>query len=215
MPFELFDVAGRAADRVTGKGPLQIVNNPILAAMIVTVLAMVIIFACLGNGRDGADLRDVGWRTRVRCGLYLFFGTGVLLALHYYALDKRLGREKVRTHARTVFDQINTNQRLPEGLSNQARIQPASLFSRQLSQPQAQYPMTGEPLQPPAPNSTLPPQPPNSTLPPQPPNPAFTPQPPNPALPPQPPNPTLSQPQVTGGDAVDDLELNQLSFPIM
>ena len=149
MVFELGRVAGGAAERLTSRGPLRTMSNPILATIIVTVLAMVLIFAFLDKG---GSLSRTSWRERFRCGFYLFMGVGLLLALHYYGLSRKLNDAK-RTSANQEFiSQVHTAQSLPPSLQQQSSsyvpIRPGSLYSQGMEPPLGFRPGQALPQQP-------------------------------------------------------------------
>lgn len=87
MIIQTGKVAGGIADSVTKTGPLKIMDNPLFAALIITVIAMMVFFRLLG--KDGR-LDKVGWKMRIRVGVYVFILVGLVTAVHYYALNREL-----------------------------------------------------------------------------------------------------------------------------
>jgi hypothetical protein len=80
-------MANRFAGKVTQSGPLRLLDNPIITALLITVLAMAIFFSILSE--DGC-LAETGWHARIRVAVYVFAATAAVLSLHYYAQKRTL-----------------------------------------------------------------------------------------------------------------------------
>lgn len=136
MPLELGRVGGAAAARATGGAAGALLSNPVGAALVVTALALAIVFAML---RDHSDIAACPWRPRLRCALYLFMGVSLVMALHYYGLGRQL-RERYQTTSRnTIVGQIHSSQRLGAGevAAMQSAYVPVGLQSMYSSPPGA------------------------------------------------------------------------------
>lgn len=103
MSFEL----GRTLNNGAGwlcDSPLiyNTLGNPVVAALLITALALVIM-----HSMHRSELRDVGWRRRVKTGFWLMIGTSALIFVHYYALNARLRKNSLRENVRDVMASIN------------------------------------------------------------------------------------------------------------
>lgn len=107
MPFSLTQAADDTASRLTRSGPTSLIRNPIAAALIITALALAIVFAII------VECKQSSWRARMRCAVYIFIGVSVLLALHYYGMTRSM-ESKFRSSADTqLIDQIQHTQTMP------------------------------------------------------------------------------------------------------
>lgn len=122
MVFQASHVAGRAADRATSAGPLQVLTNPLVTALLLTALAMLVFFTFL----DGKCLPDVGWRSKTRTAIYLFLGIVAVLGLHFHALERKLAQTMRKSGAESLVNDLHHSQRLPGvlGGSDFVRITP-------------------------------------------------------------------------------------------
>lgn len=110
MGFQLGQFAGGAAEKVSSSGPLRSIANPAIATLIVTVLAMIVIFAVFKE--ESPELSKSSWRIKVRCGIYLFIGVGLVLALHYYGLNRRLEEQYRGDSRNSIVGQIHGAQKI-------------------------------------------------------------------------------------------------------
>ena len=75
--LELGQVVNGAAEWVCSNGLVyKALRNPVVVALLITVLAMAVVFAICRPG--AASRRD--WQTSLRCGFYLFLGVSALVA---------------------------------------------------------------------------------------------------------------------------------------
>lgn len=98
------------ADRATSAGPLQVLSNPLVTALLLTAIAMMVFFTLL----DGKCLPDVGWRAKTKTAVYMFLGTVVVLGLHFHALERKVMREHHATASESLVSQLHQSQSLPE-----------------------------------------------------------------------------------------------------
>lgn len=107
--------AGHMANRLAGKatqvGPLRLLDNPIVTALLLTVLAMVIFFTLL---QDDGCLADTGWACRLRVAIYVFVMTSVVLGLHYYAQKRTLGAHYKQSASDDFMSHLSRSQELSE-----------------------------------------------------------------------------------------------------
>ena len=77
------------------RGPLR---NPVVTSLLITVLALVIVFAIACPG--------AGWRVRLKAGVYTWLAVALLLFLHYYAMREAFGRRAENAGIRAVADNV-------------------------------------------------------------------------------------------------------------
>lgn len=104
-------MAGRLADRATRSGPLRVLNNPVITALLLTALSMVVLFAVLG---EESGLEDTTWRSRARTFVYMFVGATAVLGAHYYALERDLSQCYRADASDSLMDQLHSTQGLEE-----------------------------------------------------------------------------------------------------
>lgn len=98
--LEVGQVINGAAEWVCGGRFIYgILRNPVVTALLVTVLAMVVIFAM--------HRPTCGWQTAVRGGVYLFLGVSALMYVHYYALGRALRSEDAQKGIRDVVAAVH------------------------------------------------------------------------------------------------------------
>lgn len=113
MAFELGEVFNRGADWICGlSGVFAIINNPIFIALLITGLALVIIYAVFRENLKGA-----GWRRGLKAGFWLTIGVSVLVFVHYYALERCLRNAHASQGIRSVVDSINYSASIGGGHS--------------------------------------------------------------------------------------------------
>lgn len=144
MIIQTGKVAGGVADAVTKSGPLKILDNPLVTALIITVIAMMIFFSLLG--KDGR-LKEVGWKTRLRVGVYIFIAVGLVTAVHYYALNRELSEFYKGGASDQLMDDIHGGNDLSQLDAFQpAFVQPQPISGGMALAPQGNVPMARVPM---------------------------------------------------------------------
>lgn len=113
MVFELGQFARGGAERVSSLKVFSLVNNPAVVALVITVLVLIIVFACFGGEEP---LGDTTWKQRARCALFIMVATGGILALHYYAFERQMRSVRRGGEARSLTGLIHGSQELPPEL---------------------------------------------------------------------------------------------------
>ncbi len=109
MGFELGRVVNGAAEWASGPGALgAVVRNPLLVALLLTALALAVVYAVCGGSLSGGLPRRPGWRQAARAGVYIFLGASALLFLHFYAADRAARTEAGRQGYRDVVEATYT-----------------------------------------------------------------------------------------------------------
>lgn len=125
MAFELSRIVGGAVSRVTRGGPTAALANPIIAAMVVTVIVFVIFFSVL---RDHAQLSEAPWRARIQCGVYVFIGASLVLALSYYGIGRKYKSRSEMSEREGVISQIHNAPQFPTQSSMYVPVIPGSVY---------------------------------------------------------------------------------------
>ena len=116
MPFEVGQVVNGAAEWVCGSSIVYgVLRNPIITALLITALAMIIIFTVLNPGKTKNAPR---WQTNLRCGIYLFLGISAIMFVHYYALGRSLRSDASQKGIRDVVNQVHFAQGGGYGATN-------------------------------------------------------------------------------------------------
>ena len=98
-------------------------KNPIFTALLITVLALVIIFTfCL---RDG---KVKGWQSKARTGFWLMAAISAVLFVHYYALKKDLTARFKQSGVNDMMDEILT-PRTQEGGRGGYAVHPGTAYN--------------------------------------------------------------------------------------
>jgi hypothetical protein len=113
------------ANRMTS-GPLRILGNPLVAALIITVLAMIILFYFLG---DEECLAGLDWKGRLKGGIYAYLGVASVVGLHYYALEKKFSSEFKGHAASSIVGQLHSAQGSEFTDPGHVPVHPQSEFS--------------------------------------------------------------------------------------
>jgi hypothetical protein len=101
MPFEIGNFINGGADRVSGSPFFSgILRNPVFTSLMITVLAMVIIYALFKR-----ELRGTGAPKAVKAGFWLLLGVSAVVFLHYYVVDHSL---KKSNRAQLAQDTVST-----------------------------------------------------------------------------------------------------------
>ena len=90
-------------------------RNPVYTSLLITALAMVIIFLQFG-------MKGVSGRQMLRAGFYAFIGTSLLVYLHYYALAGALRQSDQQSGIRDVMGSIYGHGAHPDAY----RVEPRS-----------------------------------------------------------------------------------------
>ncbi len=109
MVLHAGDMAGRLADRATRSGMLSLIGNPIIAALVLTVIALVVFFTLLG---EEECLSELGWNTRFRVAIYFCTGAFFILGLHYYALDRSFRNQYSNEATETLVANLGNSQKM-------------------------------------------------------------------------------------------------------
>lgn len=127
MPFRLSEAASKTAEKAT-RGPASVLGNPVAASLIVSLIALIIIVECLKL----ESYPKIGWRTKCRMLFYVFLVTSVLLALHYYMIDRNMqDKYKTSSYSSTV-DQIIGGSRENYASPQSVEIRPGSVYSKHI-----------------------------------------------------------------------------------
>jgi len=126
MPFRLTDAASGAAEAAR-RGPARALGNPLVAALVVTVIALVVFLECL----KGEDYPKPDMRTKARAGLYAFLATTAVLATHYYMIDRTLRDKLGAERGSSAVDRVLGGRDGAYGVvpSHHVRVEPGSIFS--------------------------------------------------------------------------------------
>lgn len=125
MVLHTSHMATGMANRLTS-GPLRILGNPLVAALVITVLAMIILFYFLG---DEECLADLDWKGRLKGGIYAYLGVASVVSLHYYALEKKFSGEFKGHAASSIVGQLHTAQGSDFTDPGHVPVRPQSEFS--------------------------------------------------------------------------------------
>jgi hypothetical protein len=134
MVFRLGQFVNGAAEKSVGWGAGRVLTNPVFAALIVALLAVVLVFAVLGADPEvGAALKKASWRTIGRFFIAMVVGAGLLLALHQFLSTRKISSSIRGGAAHSLVDQIHRVQQLPTQLqqngAHHVAINPVSMFS--------------------------------------------------------------------------------------
>jgi len=103
MGFSLRTLTGGFADRASS-GALRWVENPLLVAALLTALALAVVYAFFGA--------PPAWGAGCRCAAVVLALVGVVLGVHYYALDRRLQQKHGSDASSRLVNQVHTAQHL-------------------------------------------------------------------------------------------------------
>lgn len=103
MPIELGSSLNGAADWVCGSPVVYgALKNPIVTALIITVIALIVVFVVFRRELDG-----VGWRRGLKAGLWVMFAVSALVFVHYYALGRATRRSSQQQVMSDVADELH------------------------------------------------------------------------------------------------------------
>jgi hypothetical protein len=103
MPFEIGKAFNGGAEWVCGSALVfKAMSNPVLTALLMTALALVILYAMYRE-----ELKAAGWRRGAKTGFWLLVGISALVFVHYYALQRHLQTAYVSQGVRTVMESIH------------------------------------------------------------------------------------------------------------
>jgi len=103
MPIELGKAFNGGAEWVCGSSAVfGVMRNPVFTALLITVIALVIIYAIYRQ-----ELQRTGWRRGFRAGFWLFLGVSALVFVHYYALEHHLQKSHASEGVRNVVASIH------------------------------------------------------------------------------------------------------------
>lgn len=113
MPFELGSAFNGGAEWVCGSSAVfGILRNPVLTALLITALALIIIYAMFKD-----EIRQSGWRKGFKAGFWLLIGISALVFVHYYALERSLKKNAASQGIRRVMDSIHHSAAVGGGYS--------------------------------------------------------------------------------------------------
>ena len=108
MPLEVGSVVNSCAECVASNRLIcKVLGNPLFTALLVTALAMVIIWSLYKE-----ELRDTKRKRALKAFIYVSFAVSVLLFVHYYIIRRSLDREFQREGVREVFASVHTSAEL-------------------------------------------------------------------------------------------------------
>jgi hypothetical protein len=108
-------------------------RNPVYTALLITALAMVVIFLQFRH-----DLKHVSGRQMLRAGFYAFLGVSLLVYVHYYALAGSIRQQHSQHGIREVVGSIYGHSSHPGAF----RVEPRGVGSTPGGMPQ-QYAAAG------------------------------------------------------------------------
>lgn len=101
--LELAKVFNGGAEWVCGSSlAFGLLRNPVYTALLITALALVIIFAFLRPLKS-----HVGWRLGVKTGFWLLLAVSAVTFAHYYALEHHLRQASAQRGVREVVASIH------------------------------------------------------------------------------------------------------------
>jgi len=109
MVLNAGDMARRMADRATRSGPLRVIGNPIIAALVMTALALIVFFVLLD---EEACISELSWQTRFRVAIYLCTGAFFIIGLHYYALDRSFKEQYSNEETEQLVTTLGNSQKM-------------------------------------------------------------------------------------------------------
>lgn len=128
MPFRLSEITANTAGNAAN-GPAKVLANPLVAALVVTVLVLVIFLECMkafGYERPPAKFK-------LRAGFYSMLAASLVLAMHYYLVDRTvrssLSLDKYNDTADRIFSLDSFTGGSDVRPSYHVPIQPSSIFS--------------------------------------------------------------------------------------
>lgn len=110
-------VADKMANTFTCWGPFRLLGNPFIAAMLVTVIAMIVLFKVLDRGGHFSKLP---WVTKARGILLLFLGASAIFSLHYYALERDMSEAYGVGSQDDLVTELHAAQAMPQELGVQS-----------------------------------------------------------------------------------------------
>lgn len=103
MTFEIGSAFNGGAEWLCGSSAVYgIVKNPVFTALLITALALVVIYSTYKS-----ELKGTGWRRGVKTAFWLAILVSGAVFVHYYALEHALQTSHVSQGVRTVVDSIH------------------------------------------------------------------------------------------------------------
>src|SRR5687768_5253771 len=108
MGFDLGQAVNSASDRFcSSKLVGGLVSNPVITALLITAIAMIVLFVMFTRDLKACGRYD--WKKTVRFALIMMGSATTLLFLHYYATRRTVRNEIVQKDVRDVFAAVKNS----------------------------------------------------------------------------------------------------------
>jgi len=128
MPLELGEMINGGAAWLGGSRLVSaVMRNPVVVALLITAIAMILIFTLFK-----VDLKGRGWRPVVKTGFWLGLVTSALVFIHYYISDRHFSDFYAQKNIKDVVASIHSSAQQTGGydvfttLANDAALREAA-----------------------------------------------------------------------------------------
>lgn len=114
MPFEIGKAFNGGAEWVCGSAMFGVLRNPVFTALLITAVALVIVYAMYRH-----ELEGTGRRRGVKTAFWLLLAVSALVFVHYYALERSLEKSHAAQGVQNVMNSIHHSATMGGGYTIQ------------------------------------------------------------------------------------------------